>query len=332
MAGLRNRNAEGDRKIAAKYLRHTFGGMTFAEIDLAALMRWIDQQRATGQISEATIRRNLNLLSRFFGWAIDRGYTTDNPVRRIPPGKRPRQSGKVDAPWIEDDAPVRRVIARLREPINLMFYLGNRSGLRTGEIAGLRMSDLGFLGEGSIRVRYSYDGPLKEDKDGTGKVKWVPAAEDAAEVLGPWLARRRAQGAAPEDLVFVAPRGGCFGKVYLNRRWREASEECGLSVTWYQGTRHSFVSRNLSRGASLDEVSAAVGHSSPEVTKRYYDHFVRRSFSQKLREGLGLAGGSQAPAELIPFPQTPGVQHNAHEPATTPPAAVIRRPNPSRSR
>ena len=143
MAGLRNRNAEGDRKIATKYLRPTFGGMTFADINLAALMRWIDQQRATGAISDATIRRNMNLLSRFFGWAVDRGYATANPVRLIPPGKRPRQSGKADAPWIEDDAPVRRVIAKLPEPINLMFYLGNRSGLRTGEIAGLRMSDLG---------------------------------------------------------------------------------------------------------------------------------------------------------------------------------------------
>ena len=211
-----------------------------------------------------------------------------------------------------------------------MFYLGNRSGLRTGEISGPRMSDLGFLGEGVIRARYSYNGPLKEDKDGRGKVKWAPAAEDAAEMLGPWLARRRAEGAAPEDLVFVAPRGGCYGKVYLNRCWHKASEECGLSVTWYQGTRHSFVSRNLSQGATLDEVSAAVGHSSPEVTKRYYDHHVRRSFSPKLRSGLGLSGGSQAPAELIPFPKSAGVQHNAQESAPIPPA-VIRRPNPSRS-
>jgi hypothetical protein len=54
-------------------------------------------------------------------------------------------------------------------------------------------------------------------------------------------------------------------------------------MTWYQATRHSFVSRHLSRGASLDEVSAAVGHSSPVVTKRFYDHYVRRTFSPKLR-------------------------------------------------
>lgn len=36
--------------------------------------------------------------------------------------------------------------------------------------------------------------------------------------------------------------------------------------------------------------SAAVGHSAPVVTKRFYDHYVRRSFSPRLRAGLGLRG------------------------------------------
>jgi hypothetical protein len=35
-----------------------------------------------------------------------------------------------------------------------------------------------------------------------------------------------------------------------------------------QTTRHSFVTRNLEAGASLDEVGAALGHSNPVVTKR----------------------------------------------------------------
>ncbi len=70
-------------------------------------------------------------------------------------------------------------------------------------------------------------------------------------------------------------------------------------MTFYQATRHSFVSRNLAAGVSLDEVSSAVGHSSPAVTRRYDDYFIRRSFSAGLREGLGAAAGAGAP--LIPF-------------------------------
>ena len=62
------------------------------------------------------------------------------------------------------------------------------------------------------------------------------------------------------------------------------------TTSWYQATRHSFVSRLLQAGATLDEVSSAVGHSSPVVTRRYYDHFIRKSYSPQLRSGLGFGG------------------------------------------
>jgi len=63
------------------------------------------------------------------------------------------------------------------------------------------------------------------------------------------------------------------------------------------------VSLSLDAGASLDEVSAAVGHSSPVVTRRYYDHFVRRSFSETLRAGLRKSEpATPAPAaKVIPL-------------------------------
>ena len=159
-------------------------------------MEWIDEQRAAGELGEASIRHNMNLLSRFFSWAIARGKASLNPVRQIPMGSRPTQSVKSDTPWLDDDAIVRKLINDLEEPISFMFYLCNRSGLRTGEAAGLRMSDMAFIEEGIIRVRFSYDGPLKEDKKGEGKVKWVPAPEDCAEFLGAWLDQRKAQARA----------------------------------------------------------------------------------------------------------------------------------------
>ncbi|WP_428262153.1 tyrosine-type recombinase/integrase [Haliangium sp.] len=289
-AGLRNRNAQDDRSRLRRHVLPAFEGTRIAAIDLAAVMSWIDRQRAGGKLSDASIRHNLNLLSRFFAWAIERGHTDVNPVRQIPTGRRPRQSPKRQQPWLKDDGMVHRIVEVLPEPIHYMFYLGNRSGLRMGEISGLRMSDFGFVDEGVIRVRYSYDGPLKEDKDESGKLKWAPAADDCKPFLGPWLKDRERAGAQAEDLVFPGPRTPrrpCR-KEYIEGHWERLRDQLGLGLTWYQATRHSFVSRLLAAGASLDEVSTAVGHSSPVVTRRYYDHFIRRSYSDRLRAGLGL--------------------------------------------
>ena len=137
-------------------------------------------------------------------------------------------------------------------------------------------------------------------------------AGDCAEFLGDWLEHRKAQGAGPEAHVFPCAqrKGLCFRKEYIEACWEEAAPKHGgarevlrkkkgdkianevkPTMTWYQATRHSFVSRHLYRGASLDEVSAAVGDSSPVVTKRFY---VRRTFSPKLRAGLGLTAKQQS--------------------------------------
>jgi hypothetical protein len=43
----------------------------------------------------------------------------------------------------------------------------------------------------------------------------------------------------------------------------KVAHEARPTMTWYQARRHSFVSRHLSRGASLDEVSVAVATRRP---------------------------------------------------------------------
>jgi len=212
------------------------------------------------RLSDASMPHNLNLLSRFMAWCVEQGHAPHNPVRDIPRGRRPTEAAKHAQPWLDDDGTALAPMRELPNPIDLMFYLANLAGLRTGEVAGLRMADVVSLAEGSIRVRYSYDGPLKEDKAGAGKSKWAPAPLDAEKILGPHLKKRRAAKARPEDYLFPAPalpvKGQAAGatqpqrhyrKEFIEQCWAAASKAAGVELTWYQATRHSFVSRNLSR-------------------------------------------------------------------------------------
>ena len=84
--GLGNRNADDDRSRGRRHLATKFDRMQLADVDLGAVMEWIDEQRAAGELSDASIRHNMNLLSRFFSWAIARGHASINPVRQIPMG------------------------------------------------------------------------------------------------------------------------------------------------------------------------------------------------------------------------------------------------------
>jgi integrase len=290
--GLTNRNATNDRAMVNNRLRPRFEKLAMEQITLPVVMTWTDELAAS-DLSPQTQRHALSALSRFFSWAIERGQATINPVKMVPSSKRPvRRSKTADIPWLEEERKVPELVKALGGDVGLMFYLSNRSGMRLGEVCGLRMGDVAFLGEGVIRVGHSYGGPLKEDKRGEGKVKWVPAPTDAEQILKVHLRRRKLHGAKDHDLLFVPPKPPRrrrvsawtgYRKEHIHDTWEKARAAVGLSLTWYQATRHTAVSRALKAGVPLDEVAAAVGHSSPEVTARHYAHFIRKSFAPGLR-------------------------------------------------
>ena len=278
-----------------------FKDIPVAELDSRGITVWLYQMQATGKVSGSVLRTCFSALSSFMHWCVDLGYAADNPATAVPHNRRPRanQRPNEDVPWIRDDATVLALMKALKTPIDVMFYVGNRCGLRTGEICGLRFSDLEFLAEGVIRSRHSYDGPLKEDQIGGGKCKWAPLPMDALDVLAPYLEERMAHCShEPEDFVFLAFDQGPFrpirGAKQIQDTWGRAKALLAKreppillgDMTWYQATRHSFASRNLSRGATLEEVSSALGHSTTATTQKYYNHFVRKSFSDVLRIGL----------------------------------------------
>ncbi len=317
---LTNRNADDDRQRMHKHVIPVFKAKQVRAVRVADVMEWVDAMRTAtaptetppttgkhrgrkakvGRLADGTIRHNLNLLSRFFSWATVRGYVEANPCRSIPTTARPQSAPKKNVPYIRDDEMVRKILHALPAPVDLMFYLGHTSGLRLGEVCGLRLSDLDNLADGTIRVRYSYDGPLKEDKRRVGLVKRVPAGLGADAMLRPWINRRLAQGAQPEDLLFVAPEGGCYGRMFVNRAWRSVAASLRLRVGWYEATRHSFASRLLEAGNTFDEVAAALGHSSPVVTGRYYAHFKRETFSGTMRLAVAIVPNATA-AEVTPI-------------------------------
>jgi integrase-like protein len=124
--GLTNRNAANDRSMATKHLIPPFGHMPIDHITLPVVMAWIDELAAS-DLSPQTQRHALGTLSRFFSWAIERGEAVMNPVKMVPPSKRPVLAIDRDQPWLEDEAKVPVLVEALGSDVGLMFYLANRS-------------------------------------------------------------------------------------------------------------------------------------------------------------------------------------------------------------
>lgn len=321
-AGLANRAAKNDAYRIQRHLVPAFGAFRITDLTLARVMIWLDKVTTAGAMKPSSARGLLGLLSRFASWCVDRGHLQVNPCKAIPNGRRPRGAQSLaDVPWLADDRTVVRIVEALPEPFGLLFLLANRCGLRTGEAAGLRLGDLADLEHGTVRVARSYAGPLKEDKHGDGKTKFAPAPQDLAALLGPWIARRRAEGATDGDLAFPARDGRFpYGKDEVGYQWRKVRAALGLppALTFHRAGRHSFASRGLAAGASIDEISQALGHSSVALTQARYLHFQRRTFSPALTAPLQLGSGGTG-GKVIPIAVS---ARRASAPVVTAPASI----------
>jgi integrase len=288
---LTNRSWRDDAGRLRLHVVPRWGSLRVDQVTLPAIMAWLDEMRAEAKIAPGTQRHALGLLSRAFSWAVARGLAASNPCRLIPPGARPQAAPARDgAAWIADDETPLRLMELLPEPFNLAFYVAFTSGCRMGEAFGLHLDDLDELAAGCLRVARSFGGPLKEDKKGTGLVKFVPAAADAVDVLGPWLVCRRAAGAGPEDLLFPGADGKVMPRYLVAYQWRKAAKALGLNVSWHKATRTSAASRWAARGVDIGQIAAALGHHGTEIAIRHYQKWVRKTFDPRMTRALAAPG------------------------------------------
>jgi hypothetical protein len=96
--------------MVKNHLRPRFAKMLVEQVTLPVVIQWIDDLAASDR-SPQTQRHAISTLSRFFSWAIERGHASINPVKMVPPSKRPvRASKAAEIPWLEDEKKVPEIV------------------------------------------------------------------------------------------------------------------------------------------------------------------------------------------------------------------------------
>ena len=139
-----------------------------------------------------------------------------------------------------------------------MIAVALYTGMRRGEIAGLRWEDVRF-DLGRIDVRRSYSGPTK-----TNKPRVVPLHRELAPILQAW----RARGESPTGLIFP---------IHIAGVWRAATEcdeqladalravltQAGCRADFlrpWHAFRHTFATQFLEQGGSISALERILGH------------------------------------------------------------------------
>ena len=210
-------------------------------------------------------------LGRVFGYAVRRGIISENPVRKLERGERPKISRKDQRVLSHDEiaALLEACSSAARPVIATACY----TGLRDGELRGLTWADVDFDG-GFVLVRQQL---------GRGKAaKLARVKSDAGRrevVLMPQLAAvlKRHKLASPhsadEDFVFAKTDGRPLDHRTTSRWISSAADRAGLEGVTMHSCRHGFASYLIVElGLDVVQVSRQLGHASPTITLGIYAH------------------------------------------------------------
>ncbi len=243
------------------------------------------QEKLLAGLAHSTVNHHKGVIARVLDLAEQDGLIPANPARALGRwSKRQSRAGRV--PKVFTPVQVRTLLSKCREhwpgyaPYVATMAL---TGLRTGEAAALRWSDVDLEGL-SLRVRRSYrKGVLSPQTKTPASLRRLMLYPRLATVLSEHhlaqkkerLAVGRAKPPASEDWIFLNGAGGLIDVDHFRARvWKPLLAKAELPARRLHDLRHTYISTRIKRGEDLAAISRDAGHANLRITLETYAHFV----------------------------------------------------------
>jgi integrase len=199
----------------------------------------------------ASVDRELQLLSRIFSLAIERGLVAQNPCK----GVKKCSVGNTVTNYMtdEEEARLRLFLTGRRAHLADILTIDLYTGMRRTELLSLHKSQIDFS-----------RGIITLTKTKNNKPRNIPIHPDIAEIL-----MRRCANAGPNGFLFESPRTG-RPIIDIKTAWRAALKAAGLRhIPFHCAGRHTFGTRAAEGGAHVKDIQEIMDHADIRTTMRY---------------------------------------------------------------
>jgi integrase len=253
--------------------------------------------RRKGTLSSRSVKHALDTLRAALRWAVRMGILVRNPADAVSSIKVERKEMRA-----LDAAGVAALVEAARgSELENLIIVAVGSGLRRGELCGLRWRDVDFEAS-RISVRRSVevvDGERREKEPKTARsARTIGVPGFVVEAL---RAQRKAQnerrlllGLGRDDNAYVFDRadGTAYDPGPLSLHFARLVKSAKLEHVRLHDLRHSAATLMLASGADLKSVSTWLGHSEVGTTGNLYLHHVEQLERAAAARFNDLLGGS----------------------------------------
>lgn len=219
------------------------------------------------KVTPKTVRNAVSVAKRMWKSAKAWGYVEHNPFDGLELPKLQLPNRRY---FTADE--MRRIIDAADEPEKTLYWLAAETGLRAGELAGLRWEDIDD-DKRELQVRQSiWHGAVQSPKSRAGTRTVSISASLAGQLAG---VRQRAGGVLL-PYVFGASDGGPINIHNVKRqKLQPLLRRLGIQRAGFHAFRHGNATILVSGGADARSVATRLGHSDPAMTLRVYAHALQ---------------------------------------------------------
>jgi integrase len=276
---LRPATARRYRDVARLHIVGVIGNLRLAKLTPGDVQRLYADRLAAG-LSPTSVHHIHAILHRALDQAVRWGLLMRNVTDAVDP---PRRSSPEMRAW--DARQVAAVMAAAAsDDLEALWRLAVFSGMRRGEILGLRWADVDLEG-GELAVRRTLSRgatsrlEVGEPKTAAGRRR-VSLSPSVVESLRRHrvrqLEQRLAAGPAyvDHDLVFATESGSVIHPNALSLRFRKLIARAGVPSIRFHDLRHTNATIDLATGTHPKVVQERLGHASISETLDRYSHLT----------------------------------------------------------
>jgi integrase len=282
---LRENSQNMIKYILNQHILLQFGGYRLRDISpmqIQALMASLSGK------SNSLQSKVLIILRSVFKAAQENGLVARSPVSSMLKAGGKKTQEKVALTPAESKLLLERV-SNIRAKTFLMIAL--HTGMRRGEIAGLKWDDIDF-DTGIIHIRHNavmgrYETTVSEDLKTKAARRDVPLSDE----LKDWLLERKRN--THSQYVIAMKNHGPLTKSSYKSMWLLIERELPNTHVTAHILRHTYITRMFEAGLDIKEIQYLAGHSTVDMTLRVYTHYDKLSretkTAEKVREALRSA-------------------------------------------
>lgn len=260
-------------------------GMKLCDLKAIQIQRYYNKLYESGKSS--SIIKNLNkLLKTFLNYAVAEGYLLKNPCSNsnivIPKDNEfKKNEDKIEVFSNEEINILKINLENHRLKALILLALG--TGLREGELLGLKWSDIDFINK-ELKVERSIKQVSIINSDGSREYKTIiqtPKSKNSIRTvpipssLIPILKEQDLQQKyANNDFVFTTETGNLIDARNLLRSYKRLLKNAGIPYKKFHALRHTYATKLFEANVPLKTVQTLLGHSDISITANIYTHVM----------------------------------------------------------